>query len=161
MLMGGEVRGSTPTDCARRLVPDRKDVMYELATLLGGIESSFTQRLDAYRLIIERTLHAPGAWIAGRKAELETLASSCVSSVQQWVRTIRERFQAHVRLLSSLDPKRVLARGYAVLKDATGRAVTSVSRLRAGTVALVHMKDGEAGVTVTRIGKQAIPTKQL
>ena len=156
-----DVRGSTPTDCARRLVPDRKDVMYELATLLGGIESSFTQRLDAYRLIIERTLHAPGAWIAGRKAELETLASSCVSSVQQWVRTIRERFQAHVRLLSSLDPKRVLARGYAVLKDATGRAVTSVSRLRVGADASVQLKDGEAGVTVTRVGKQSLQSKLL
>jgi len=26
-----DVRGSTPTDCARRLVPDREDVLYEIA----------------------------------------------------------------------------------------------------------------------------------
>ncbi len=156
-----DVRGSTPTDCARRLVPDRRDVTYELATVLGGIESSFKQRLESYRAIIERTLHAPGQWITGRRAELDGAASSCAAGVQQWLRTLQERLQSRVRLLSSLDPKRVLARGYAVVKDASGRAITSVSRLRVGADVSVQLKDGEAGVTITRVGKQALQPKLL
>ncbi|HWQ99815.1 MAG TPA: exodeoxyribonuclease VII large subunit [Candidatus Methylomirabilis sp.] len=156
-----DVRGSTPTDCARRLVPDRRDVQYELASLMGLVETAFMQRLEAYRVIIDRTLHAPGQWIAGRRTELEGLASTCTTGVQQWFRTLQDRFQSHVRLLSSLDPKRVLARGYAVVKDAAGRAVTSAAQLRVGADATVQLKDGEVGVTVTRIGKQPLQPKML
>jgi exodeoxyribonuclease VII large subunit len=156
-----DVRGSTPTDCARRLVPDRKDVLYELATTIDGIELSYVQRLEQYHSIIDRAVQAPGLWLAGRKAELASTSSACVSAVESWLQGLRESLVSNIRLLASLDPKNVLSRGYAILKDASGRGISSVSRLKVGMGASVALRDGEAGVTVTRLGKQTIQPKLL
>ena len=41
-----DVRGSTPTDCARRLVPDRKDILFEIATSLERMEQSLRMEID-------------------------------------------------------------------------------------------------------------------
>ena len=156
-----DVRGSTPTDCARRLVPDRKDVQYELATALNAVETSFLARLEEYHNIIDRSLTLPALWIAGRRAEFEAVSSRIADAATSWLSVLQDRLQSHMRLLSSLDPKAVLDRGYAILKDKTGRSLASVSSLALGQQVQAVLKDGEAGLTVSRVGKQPIQPKLL
>lgn len=124
-----DVRGSTPTDCARRLVPDRKDALYELATLVGAVESSLTRLVEDAHAAIDR--------VVGR--------------AESWIAVLGERLAAHVRVLASLDPKAVLRRGYAILKDADGQGITSVKRLSVGDPVTAILKDGEAGMTVSDV----------
>jgi len=148
-----DVRGSTPTDCARRLVPDRRDVLYELATLAENIETAVSQELEARQAVLERALAAPGLWLAGRKAELDSLAGNIWSGVEVWLRDLGAELAASLRLLQSLDPKGVLKRGYAMLKDAAGHSVASVSKLNVGKEVAIVMQDGDAGAKITRVGK--------
>lgn len=124
-----DVRGSTPTDCARRLVPDRKDVLYELAASVTTIEMKIVSRIDEAQDSMDRAIRAASFWIG----------------------TLKDRLQAHLRLLASLDPKAVLTRGYAILKDGKGRSLSSVRGLKVGQDVHAILQDGEAGLTVTSI----------
>ncbi len=156
-----DVRGSTPTDCARRLVPDRRDVLYELATLADGIESAMLEELEARQTILERAFDAPGTWLTGRRTELESISGNISSGVEVWLKDLAGRLVNQARLLQSLDPKGVLKRGYVMLKDAAGNSVTSISKLAVGKEVAIVLQDGEAGATVTRVGSKKIQPKLL
>jgi exodeoxyribonuclease VII large subunit len=146
-----DVRGSTPTDCARRLVPDRKDVQYELAAVVSAMESNLTRYMESRRAALDHAVRAPSLWLAGQRAALERATSVCDTAVRQWVGGLKDRLQAHIRLLESLDPKGVLARGYAMVKDASGRSISSVAQLQIGQATAIVLKDGEAETEVKKI----------
>ncbi len=156
-----DVRGSTPTDCARRLVPDRRDVLYELASLQGGIEGSLLQWFERGHTLIDRALQAPVVWLSGRKGLIDARLTSLNASVDGWLRDLQERIQSRTRLLASFDPTAVLKRGYAILRTESGHALTSVKSLKTGQNATVALHDGDASVTVTRVGKQDLQPKLL
>ena len=61
-----------------------------------------------------------------------------------------ERLQSTSRLLASLDPKAVLERGYAIVRDASGAAVTSVASIRVGSEVTVRLKKGSFDSNVTK-----------
>ncbi len=143
-----DVRGSTPTDCARRLVPDRRDVLYELSNLEQSVESAFLMRMDKISALIERSLSAPGAWLVGRSADLDLLTTRCSSGVRQWLGGLTERLTAQMRLMESFDPNRVLARGYALVRDASGKAIVSVRELQDGEKVTLRLADGETGARI-------------
>jgi exodeoxyribonuclease VII large subunit len=145
-----DVRGSTPTDCARRLVPDRRDVLYELSNVEQSVESAFLMRMDKISALIERSLSAPGAWLVGRSADLDLLATRCSSGVRQWLGGLSERLTAQTRLMESFDPNRVLARGYALVRDASGKAIVSVRDLPDGERVTLRLADGETGARIEK-----------
>lgn len=148
-----DVRGSTPTDCARRLVPDRRDVEYELATLISTVENGLKKQIEIKQTLIERALNAPTLWLSAQRMRFEQATGTCDSLARQWLLNLENRLSASIRLLSSLDPKSVLARGYAILRNATGQGVSSISQLTIGESASIVLRDGEAGVTIARTGK--------
>lgn len=156
-----DVRGSTPTDCARRLVPDREEVLYELASLQGAIENELLQWFDRGHTLIDRALQAPAVWLSGRKGLIDARLNSLDAAVSGWLRDLQERTQSHTRLLASLDPTAVLKRGYSILRNANGQALTSVKSLKTGQDATVTLRDGSAHVTVTNVGEQQLQPKLL
>lgn len=143
-----DVRGSTPTDCARRLVPDRRDVQYELATLLGSIEAGLIDRVAEGRVTIDRALSAPSLWVSRQQSELREQTSRVENGVRQWHRSLSERLAASMRLLSSLDPKAVLSRGYAIIRNAAGKGIATVADARPGSAIRVLLQDGEVSARI-------------
>lgn len=146
-----DVRGSTPTDCARRLVPDRRDVAFELATTVERIESILSRGLEDHRAVLQRAVDAPGQWLSSRRAALTHATSACETSVAQWFSTLSSRLQSNIRLLTSLDPSNVLRRGYAMVRDASGRSVSTVRALAVGTDVTVTVRDGAFDSSITKL----------
>ncbi|MFA5935846.1 MAG: exodeoxyribonuclease VII large subunit [Patescibacteria group bacterium] len=151
-----DVRGSTPTDCARRLVPDRRDVQYELATLLSSIETEMLGRVEHGRSLIERALNAPASWIGLQRSALREQTSRLETGVRQWLRSLQERLAADLRLLGSLDPKAVLSRGYAIVRDASGNGIGSATLLHSGDALRVTFHDGEVQARVDGTDQQKL-----
>ena len=146
-----DVRGSTPTDCARRLVPDRIDVLQDLAYRAETIERHLSERLNVCQELLDKALRQPALWLADKKRDLESMASLCGANMRQWLKALQDKYRSNIRLLASLDPKGVLARGYAMLRDERGRAVSSVTALSAGQLVSVALKDGESGMKVQTV----------
>ena len=143
-----DIRGSTPTDCARRLVPDRKDVLYEIATMQQMAEDGMQEIVDAGHRILEKVLFAPGIWLQARSVELTHVSERFQSHAMRWFQILSERLEMRMRILSGLDPRRVLARGYALVKGKSGKAVTRRADLKDGDGICVLFQDGEVEATV-------------
>jgi exodeoxyribonuclease VII large subunit len=71
----------------------------------------------------------------------------------------REGLAASWRLLQSLSPDATLARGYAIVLDASGRLVTSPDAARAAGRVRLRFADGEAGATID--GSHGAPQPRL
>lgn len=149
--LSADVRGSTPTDCARRLVPDRKDVLRDLAYKSENLERMFMEGVKHKRDLLDRSLVAPRSWIERQKQEVGQLSSAADANVRQWLRALTDRYRSHHRLLASLDPKGVLARGYAMLRDARGRTVVGIAALSPGQTVTAVLRDGEGDLRVEKI----------
>lgn len=126
-----DVRASTPTDCARRLVPDKRDVMFEIASLEQGIVGSIQSQIDEGRRLVE--LATTGA--------------------ERWIQNFRTRVASLLRLIASFDPKSVLKRGFAIITAEDGSIVTSVKKTKAGMPIGLQLRDGTVNARIE--GRQA------
>jgi exodeoxyribonuclease VII large subunit len=156
--LAADVRGSTPTDCARRLVPDRKDVLRDLAHHTEKIENQLLDAINSKKELIMRALRSPALWLSTQRQQLDQLASRAESNMQQWLKALSDRLRNHVRLLASLDPKGVLKRGYAILKSGN-ETVTTFAGLSVGQPVTIVLRDGEGDAKLERI-RRANQAKQ-
>lgn len=115
-----DVRGSTPTDCARRLVPDRQDMLYTLANHQENITQNFFQCL--------------ANWQAG--------CDEVIVHAEHWIQRMNDRLISLSRLAQSFNPRAVVKRGYAIVRDKVGRVVTSVKGFKTKDQALIELRDG-------------------
>lgn len=62
----------------------------------------------------------------------------------------RQQLEQLSHRLALLDPRRVLQRGYSLLTDSNGRAVTQVKDAPVGAALKAHLSDGSVDVSVTQ-----------
>lgn len=70
------------------------------------------------------------------------------SSEQNLIR-MQNKFEATERLFDSLNYKRVLDRGFAVIRDDKGQAVTSTANVASGRALDIEFQDGHVGAVAT------------
>ena len=80
------------------------------------------------------------------EGRLRRSVGALLSSQATHLRTARER-------LDGLDPRRVLARGYALLMDPVGHALVSIAEVVAGASVQAHLADGRLDLDVTAVRK--------
>lgn len=149
-----DVRGSTPTDAARRLVPDHRDVEFEIASTLQSIAGEVERQVGQKTAIIDGVLFSASRWIDQYRLELERQTSTILDGIERLHETLKERVTSTVRLLRSLDPKAVLERGYTLVRDTKGKVIGTVEKLSKGQAVEVQFKDGVAGASVQVIRRK-------
>ncbi|MET3718817.1 exodeoxyribonuclease VII large subunit [Arthrobacter sp. UYEF21] len=160
-----DLRASTPTDAAKRIVPD---VTEELASVrqareylrrcIGRLVERETDRLAS--LHSRPVLASPEGMVTVRSEEIERLLSRSSAAVSTTVVRAADQLvhlQAQVR---SLSPQKTLDRGYAVVELANGRparateaaghaVVRNPSEAPAGAALSVRVAQGQFGATST------------
>ncbi|PCI49294.1 MAG: exodeoxyribonuclease VII large subunit [Alphaproteobacteria bacterium] len=98
-----------------------------------------------------------------RRAQEETgqLCGRMDRAACQNLRQMQNKFDAIGRLFDSLNYKRVLERGFAVIRDDRGRAVTLAAGVSSGRALDIEFKDGHVGAVAvgTAPGKKPRPRK--
>ena len=147
-----DLRASTPTDAAKRVVPD----VSEQRALVGQL------RERAYRRVAQRIAHdaaqleqlrsrpvlrAPERMLTERAHEIVLLGARSRTVVDRAVAGA-ERSLAGLRAsLAALGPQATLDRGYAVVQTAGGGVVRSPADAPAGAGLLVTLADGAIAAT--------------
>ncbi len=149
-----DVRGSTPTDCARRLVPDKIDVLYEIAQAEQRILERFQASLLYYRQKIDAVVVRADHWLSGLHLRLEHLIARIDREGQDWLTRLDDRLMTLKRLLESYNPRAVLERGYALIYDAEGRACADRARLAKTSSITIELRDGKIGATIHASSEQ-------
>jgi exodeoxyribonuclease VII large subunit len=149
-----DVRASTPTDAARRVVPDVREETARLTQsrerLTRAVESLVgheQQRLDFLRS--RPVLADPAAGIvAPRESEVRALVERSRRSLEHRLDRAADELVHTTARVRALSPAATLERGYAVVQRADGAVVRSPSDVVAGDPLRVRLAEGELAATV-------------
>lgn len=152
-----DIRAATPTDAAKRVVPD---VTAELA----GIAEMRRRSAHALRNWVHReerviaglrarpVLANPFTMIDRRSDDVERMRRDIRRDVSRMVDAEHRRVEHLSARLSTLGPAQTLARGYAVVQrvdDGDPHVVTSTDQMPAGARLRIRVGDGAAAAEVT------------
>ena len=171
-----DVRAATPTAAAELAAPATRECESVLQAFTGALRrrargmletqlqrvdrlalhlarpaqamSRHAQRLDALE---QRTRAALGGELQRRAVAQGRWAARAHAAVAARHQREHSRLDALQARLHALDPKRVLARGYAWLSDVDDRPLSSVHQLRVGQSIRAQWADGRADATVTAL----------
>jgi exodeoxyribonuclease VII large subunit len=171
-----DVRAPTPTAAAELASPTRDDglaLLVAVASVMGRrmdqVIDTQAQRLDRATLRLRRPAEVVRRHAQHLALLRQRLQARAVQQVpQQRVRcrewqgrlgrsagvalaVHRQRLAALQSRLAALDPKQVLARGYAWLTDGDGRPITSVAAVAPGQGVQARLVDGQVLATVSRV----------
>lgn len=142
-----DLRASTPTDAAKRVVPDVAEQRALVAQLRARLTSRLTQRvthdiaqLDALRS--RPALRAPESMITARAQEVELLVGRGRARVDRVLETQGRRTAELRATLRALSPAATLARGYAIAHLADGVIVRDAAQAPASVPVIVTVGRG-------------------
>jgi exodeoxyribonuclease VII large subunit len=102
-------------------------------------------------LLEQRLQSAPARANAAGRARADAAAGRLRHAVEIARSRIAARIDAAAVRLHAVDPQRVLARGYALLANAEGTPVTSISGLVVGDAVSARLCDGTAELTTRSV----------
>ncbi len=142
-----DVRASTPTDAAKRVVPDRDDELMHLGQARLRLARALEHRLTREQSWLDQqrsrpVMLDPTSAFAAHYARLDHLRHRLDSAVERLLGSQEADLRAAVSTIRALSPKRTLERGYAVLVDASGGSVSSTADASAGARIEAYLSDG-------------------
>lgn len=149
--------GSALQRSLQRRLFDHRHALLAAAHRVERTAASRVQRANAWlRRCVERMRAACTAHCSGAQRFLEIARFGLRRDALHRVARERDRLDRAVERQRLLDPRRVIARGYALVRDAeSNRIVTDAARLRAGARADVYLRDGRLRARVESIDKSS------
>lgn len=126
-------RAETPTAAAEMAVPDIRELMQRAESWQNSLMADLKKKVSYADLRAEKLFAEMRHVLQGR------------------VNAYRHELESCRLLLDENHPYRILRKGYAVLEDAAGRNLASISDLRDGQSYRLKLKDGSATFRVTEL----------
>ncbi len=147
-----DVRASTPTDAAKRVVPDVTEELNRVGQMRARLRNRVTQsvRVEADRvsMLRSRRVLADSAWLVESRAdELTRWAARSAELMDRVVEHADRRLAEARGHLRALSPLRTLERGYAIVLGADGTALRRVADAPTGSAMTVRVVDGAVAAT--------------
>ena len=142
-----DLRASTPTDAAKRVVPDVAEQRALVAQLRSRLTSRLTQRITHDMAQLEQlrsrpALRSPESMFTSRAHEVELLAGRGRDRVGRALETHVRRTAELRATLRALSPASTLARGYAIAHLSDGTIVRDAAQAPAAAAVVVTVGRG-------------------
>lgn len=145
--LASDMRASTPTDAAKRVVPDVREQQQLVASAIGTMSMRMRAMVDNESRLIEGYVNRPSL------THPQTMVESHERDIADAVRAMRigltrivDDAQMHVEklkaTLTALSPQSTLDRGYAVLQNASGHVVDDASDVHVGDELTITLRHG-------------------
>jgi exodeoxyribonuclease VII large subunit len=148
-----DLAASTPTDAAKRIVPDLDAELGQLADLRSRLRRSVHRRLDTEAELMaglpQRLRHNVGRLIDTGQDETERAAQRARHRLDVLLQLAQADVQQLLARVISLSPQAVLNRGYAVLSDPAGTVIRRADQAEPGSQLQARVADGRFTVRVT------------
>jgi len=149
-----DYRASTPTDAAKRVVPDIAEEIATIEKLRDRATRALTARIDFESNLIAQlrsrpVMKDPGAFITLLYEELKDLRQRSTRSFAATIDAERKELKAITAHLRSLSPQSTLDRGYSVVRNAKGDVIRDPKQLSKGDVLAIRVAKGETSATVS------------
>ncbi|MEU6202847.1 exodeoxyribonuclease VII large subunit [Micromonospora musae] len=148
-----DLRASTPTDAAKRVVPDLSEEVRLIGQARNRLERAVRNLIDreAHRLDALRSrpvLARPQVMIDQRSTELTLLRQRSERCLRHRLTAADDELRHTLARLRALSPAATLDRGYAIVQRADGHVVRAASEVGKGDPLRVRLADGELAATV-------------
>ena len=148
-----DVRASTPTDAAKRVVPDIEQEISDInkirdriyRRLLASVEYELNQ---IAQLRNRPVMKDPSVMIKVRKDDLTALRDRAHRGFKALLDIEKKEIKGVIAHLRSLSPQSTMDRGYSVVQIGDGKIVRDATKLKAGDVLRIRAAKGEASASV-------------
>lgn len=149
-----DFRASTPTDAAKRIVPDLADEIDRISEARHRLDRAVLTRIDRERQRIEAwrsrpVLARPETLVDQRAAEVTALRDRAGRNLEHRVRRADDELRHTLARLRALSPLATLQRGYAIVQRGDGHVIQAAGEVGAGDALRVRLAEGELTAVVT------------
>lgn len=144
-----DVRASTPSNAAERIVPDRRDVEYTLKMMIERIGDKLHRSVDDRRQIVATADRVMAHFMERQTARIDGVIQRLLMQTNSWMMSLHARLESEERLLRNLDPTRILGRGYSIVTSGT-RVIKDSRSLEVGDQIEVTFAHGTRDAKITK-----------
>lgn len=147
-------RASTPTDAARRVVPDMAEETLRVQQARDRIRAHLRSWLDREEaaLVAVRSrpsMADPRNLVDGHLADVVALRERARRCLGHQLDRAQDDVLHHAARAAALSPLATLRRGYAVMQDDAGNVLTTVAGVAEGDAVSIRVSDGRVRATAT------------
>lgn len=156
-----DLRASTPTDAAKRIVPDLAEEFSGLAQARGRLDRAINHQLERERLLIASlrarpVLATPQSMISARREELARWSERSSQLLRHRIDRARDEIQHLAVQVRSLSPQQTLDRGYSVVQRLDGTVVRTSATLELHEPLQIRVANGKFHAQVTALNDAAV-----
>jgi exodeoxyribonuclease VII large subunit len=133
-----DVRASTPSNAAERMVPRKEELLQDVEQMLGRMDMRLSRVLLHYTSQVERSILVFDHAFLGLRDKLEMLCQGMHRSLQALIDRASASLVSYARFLEGVSPTAVLARGYAIVRTQQGELVRTRKAVAVGDVLSVQ-----------------------
>ncbi len=148
-----DYRASTPTDAAKRVVPDIEQEIADINKIRDRIYRRLVSTIDyelnqIAQLRNRPVMKDPSVMVKVRVDELSALRDRSHRGFKALLDIEKKEIKGVIAHLRSLSPQSTMDRGYAVVQSDDGTIVRDATKLKAGAVLRIRAAKGEARASV-------------
>jgi exodeoxyribonuclease VII large subunit len=151
-----DLRASTPTDAAKRVVPDALAEAQVIATGLSRLRGAITRRILAEQQSLDAlrsrpVLRDPSGALTLHAERLDDLTGRLRRGIQRGLERERADLGHILSRVRALSPQATLERGYAILTTDDGRTVSSIAQVEPDEIIVARLIDGDIAAAVVDV----------
>lgn len=156
-----DLRASTPTDAAKRVVPDVAEESQQVLQARERMRYAVGSRVERERSALAQlrsrpVLADPRSGLLDRRDEIARFQERVRRSVGHRLDRAADDLSHQLARVRALSPLATLRRGYAVLSDDAGQALSSVEGVEPNQTIHVRLADGRISATTTTVEPVAL-----
>jgi exodeoxyribonuclease VII large subunit len=149
-----DYRASTPTDAAKRVVPDIAQEISDIEKIRDRIYRHICATIEyeinqIAQLRNRPVMKDPSVMVNTRRDELKALRDRALRGFASLLEIEKKELKGVRDHLRSLSPQSTMDRGYAVVQLSDGKILRDATKLKIGTALRIRVAKGETGATVT------------
>lgn len=154
-----DLRASTPTDAAKRVVPDVAEEQANVARARVLLERAIRQFLDHEYSALESmrsrpAMQQPEGMILVREEDIDRLQDRALRTMRHRAEREQETITQLRHRVRALSPHKTLARGYAVVTDSAGSVIKKAEQVSVNDPLTIRLAHGELETTVTKTSER-------
>ena len=148
-----DYRASTPTDAAKRVVPDIAQEISDIEKIRDRMYRRLVSTIDSElnqiaQLRNRPVMKDPKVMVTVRRDEIKAWRDRSIRSFASILEIEKKELKGVKGHLRSLSPQSTMDRGYAVVQLDNGTIVRDASKMKAGTSLRIRVAKGETRATV-------------
>ena len=149
-----DYRASTPTDAAKRVVPDIAQEISDIEKIRDRIYRHICATIEyeisqIAQLRNRPVMKDPMVMVTTRQDELKALRDRALRGFTSLLEIEKKELKGVRDHLRSLSPQSTMDRGYAVVQLSDGKILRDATKIKLGTALRIRVAKGETSATVT------------